>query len=154
MVVRPPVMVFKNRDRLRAPAYMTATGNDWSWPLFVWGALIGPFQVVLANVLTERLAIASIRPQEFETGTIVAERRARWRRQRVNYVAAMVVGLAIGVLSARLPSAWPDSLYTAWATIFGLVLPWAAYPQIKRRIGSQREKPPDNPVADVSPPGR
>jgi hypothetical protein len=84
MVVRPPVMVFKNRDRLRAPAYMTATGNDWSWPLFVWGALIGPFQVVLANVLTERLAIASIRPQEFETGTIVAERSARWRRQRVN----------------------------------------------------------------------
>jgi hypothetical protein len=148
MVIRPAAVVVMHRDRLCELDEMIGVASDWSWPLFVWGALIGPVQVVVASVLTERLAIASIRPQRFEAGVIVAERRARWRRQRVNYAGALLVGLAVGVLSARLTSPWPDSIYTAWAVMVGLALPLAAYPHVKRRLDTQRQRPPDDPVAD------
>jgi len=113
--------------------------HTWSWPLFVWGMLIGPLWMACAWVLADLLAAAAIRPARIPAEQRETFRHNRWRRWWVGYTSLCLVAIGVGVTSAGLDVAWPDLLLTLAFVVIGLVLPLAAYPAAKRRLANRHD---------------
>ena len=111
--------------------------HTWSWPLFLWGMLIGPLWMACAWVLADLLAAAAIRPARIPDEQRATFRRDRWRRWWVGYASLCLVAIGVGITSAGLGVAWPDIFLTLAFVVFGLVLPLAAYPAVKRRLANR-----------------
>lgn len=114
-------------------------GNSWSWPLFLWGLLLGPVAVVGLNIQSEFLGIRL----RAVTGATVDSRTLRARRiQRYwsTYVGMLAVGFTAGAASAALTSVWIDVGFTVYVAFFGVV-PLVFYPAIvARALALNRER--------------
>jgi hypothetical protein len=122
-----------------AVAAALGSSHQWSWPLFVWGILIGPLWLVCAWTLTDLLAAAAVKPSGVPAPQRASIRRDRWRRWRVGYAAFCLCAIGIATISAGLHTIWPDLLFTTAFLTLGLLLPLATYPRVKRRLASRRD---------------
>ena len=119
---------------LAGVALISFVGNSWSWPLFLWGLLLGPVSVAWLNIQSEFLAIRL----RVATGAELDPRAMRARRiQRYwsTYVGMLAVGFTVGAASASLTSAWIDLGFTAYLVFLG-VLPIVFYPAIVARASA------------------
>ena len=119
---------------LAGVALIPSAGNSWSWPLFLWGLLLGPLTVAWLNIQSEFPAIRL----RAATGAELDPRTMRARRiQRYwsTYVGVLAVGFTVGAASASLTSAWIDLGFTAYVVFFG-VLPLVFYPAIVARASA------------------
>jgi hypothetical protein len=108
--------------------FVLTVGDGWSWPLFVWGAALGPVGVLAAQG-TVLLGKRYLRPSPEEIQRNEALRRdvirpARW--------STMFMGLPLGAMAASTGSAALDVLLTVGLVLMTL-LPLAMLPSLKRK---------------------
>jgi hypothetical protein len=113
---------------LAAGSFVLLVGDGWSWPLFVWGALLGPLSV-LGAVATSVVATWYLRPTPAELERRDAARRDLIRPARVS---GTLMGLPFGAIAASTGSAAPDVLLSVGLVVTTL-LPLAILPALKRR---------------------
>lgn len=110
--------------------------NGWSWPLFAWGALLGPTWV-LATAATTAYGMRYIARHTGASDSDVAAAQERSRKRFMAvYPAYAALGLPWGVVSAALLAIWPDLAATLYA-VLAVVLPLAALPRIARRAAAR-----------------
>jgi hypothetical protein len=104
-------------------------GHDhWSWPLFIWGVVVG-LLAVPANMVVTRLAMRALPLSEQTHASILTRVRSRERRL---YAPLIVLSLCFATYSAARDTAWPDVMETlAFALAVGLPL-WLL-PKLRRR---------------------
>jgi hypothetical protein len=130
---------------LAAVVFVFTVGDGWSWPLFLWGASLGPVGV-LASKGTELLGKRYLCPSPEEIQRNEALRRdvirpARWY--------TMFMGVPLGAMAASTGSAALDVLLTVGLVLVTL-LPLAILPSLKRKAARATGPPP----ADMRPSGR
>jgi len=110
--------------------------NGWSWPLFAWGALLGPTWV-LATIATTAYGMRYIARSTGTSGrdAAAAQERSRKRFMAV-YPAYAALGLPWGIVSAALLIVWPDLAVTVYAAL-AVVLPLFALPRLLRRAATR-----------------
>jgi hypothetical protein len=103
-------------------------GHHWSWPLFVWGVVVG-LLAVPANMVVTRLALRALPLSESTHASLMYRVRAR---ERSLYVPLIALSLCFASYAALRDTAWPDILETlAFAVAVGLPL-WLL-PKLRRR---------------------
>jgi len=117
-------------------------GRGWSWGLFLWGAMFGPFAVLWARwsalVLAGRILAASGADREvYEQG-----KAELWKRHSLTYVGIVVFGFAAGVLSAALEHPGPDIAMTVIWFLAGVAPPLVFYPALRRRALREATRQP------------
>jgi hypothetical protein len=110
------------------------TGGHWSWPLFAWGALLGPL-AAYCSYLASGIAYATLKqatgaPDELYQA-MMARREARFVPMLVSFI---VDGLAAGIASAGLRTAWPDVLATVVLFGFAVLLPLVGARFVAKRV--------------------
>lgn len=117
-------------------AAIAFVGRDWSWPLFIWGLLMGPVMIgwlfLLSDTAARGLARAAAQPVDLR-----ALRSTRVHRYWSTYVALCCWGFTMGVVAARLDSVWPDALLIGYAVLGSLPMV-VAYPALKRRAAAKK----------------
>lgn len=115
---------------------VVATYIGTSWPLFVWGLLLGPVIVLWLtmqnDLLVRRLGKAAGTPVDVRT-----VRAERIRRYWSTYVSTCCIGFTVGAASASLGTAWPDGAMTAYFLVFSVLIPAAVYPALNRKLSSR-----------------
>jgi len=115
---------------------MTFVGTTWSWPLFMWGLLLGPAIVLWLSAQNDLVA-RSLSKAAGEPVDIRSLRTERVRRYWSTYVSMCCSGFTIGAASASLGTAWPDAAMTAYTVAFSVLIPLAVYPALKRKVSSR-----------------
>jgi len=108
-------------------------GSGWSWPLFIWGAALGPL-VMTANWFTVHITARYLELPPDKVREL--ERRDRERR-RTTYPMVVGMMLGIGIAAAGLESAGIDVLFTVMAVV-SAGLPLLMLPLLKRRLSPGR----------------
>ncbi len=110
-------------------AYALLLGTGWSWPLFTWGMAValatGP-AMWLVQTIGRRALNVQLDPDSPHA------RRLRERNRSV-LGPALLPGVAIAIIGAASGSPWPAIFMTAYTLLFGIALPIALLPAIKRR---------------------
>lgn len=121
--------------------------QGWSWPLFAWGALLGPVWVG-ATIASTTYGMRYIAKQSGTGAAELSAAQERWRRRFLAvYPAYALMGLPWGIVSASIRSIWPDVAVTAYA-VLGVGLPFALFPRLARRAAARH----DAPSTDLAPP--
>jgi hypothetical protein len=110
-------------------AYAFLVGTGWSWPFFIWGMAVafasGP-AMLLVQAIGRRALTVTLDPDSPQA------RRLRERNRSV-LGPALLPGVAIAIIGAASESPWPATFMTAYTLLFGMALPLALLPAIKRR---------------------
>jgi hypothetical protein len=110
--------------------------NGWSWPLFAWGALLGPTWALAAFALTRYGERYIARSTGASGGDVAAARKQSWETFKGLYPVYAVAGLPFGFVSAATLTVWADlagTLYEALAVVLLLV----ALPRLARRAAAR-----------------
>ncbi len=114
--------------------FVLTVGDGWSWPLFLWGALLGPVGVLIAHSTTI-VAKSYLRPKQEEIPSTGAPRRDAIPPARL---ATALMGLPIGAIAASSGSAAPDILMTV-GLVAMTALPMAMLPAMKRKAAAAHD---------------
>lgn len=104
-------------------------GRGWSWPLFVWGVIVG-LLIPAMSELVRRIASSYMRltPQQ------LTEAQPRVRAHRLLVIpGGVATGLGVGLLAGSLMSAWPDVVASVALLLVGLLPALVWLPVIKRK---------------------
>ena len=110
--------------------------RSWSWPLFVWGAVLGPVASAWAFYTTKAFARGLMKQATTEKEELRAREQALWPKYRATYAATVLIGIGIGILAAGMHNPLPDWAFTAMWVLVGVLPPLIAYPVIKRRVAA------------------
>ncbi len=104
-------------------------GHDhWSWPLFIWGVVVG-LLAVPANMVITRMALRGLPLSPDIHASMLTRVRARERRL---YLPLIVLSLCFATYAGARDAAWPDVLETL-AFVIAVGLPLWLLPKLRRR---------------------
>ena len=110
-------------------SYALVVGTGWSWLFFIWGIAVavgsGPAMWFVQGIARRSLNVV-LDPDSPQA------RRLRERNRSV-LGHALLPGVAIAIIGAASQSPWPAIFMTAYTLLFGMALPLALLPAIKRR---------------------
>ena len=104
-------------------------GSGWSWPLFIWGAILGP----LAMIANRFILRVSARYLDAPPDKVEEVNRRNRERSRTTYPIVFGMSIAFGIAAAGLESVWVDVLFTV-ITLVSVGLPLLMLPLLKRRF--------------------
>jgi len=111
--------------------------RTWSWPLFGWGALLGPLAAGWAFYSTHALGRTLVKKFPDEKAALTARLQTLWPRYRATYTGTVLMCVGIAVLSAGLHSPVPDAVLTGIWLVAGVLPPLIAYRVALRRLAVQ-----------------
>lgn len=121
---------------LAAVGYAEFIGTGWSWPLFLWGAALGPVQVfAIRRVLDVGMRVVAFSPEQIRDG-----RRRSWKRYLPTYISLTGIGIAVGIISASAEDAFADVGFTIMG-VLGVLLPLLMLPALARKAKAQGPRP-------------
>lgn len=110
-------------------------GHHWSWPLFIWGAVIG-LLAVPANMVITRMALRALPLSEQTHASVLTRVRAR---ERSLYTPLVALSLCFATYAAARDSAWPVVLETL-AFVLAVGLPLWLLPKLRRRAAGRMQR--------------
>jgi hypothetical protein len=94
-------------------------GTGWSWPLFIWGAALGPLSIATTWLFLQ----VAMRSQLLAADRVAtARQRMRARSWSVN-PTVVLFAVSIAILGAAFDSIWPDVLMTAVIVLSNIAMP-------------------------------
>jgi cytochrome bd-type quinol oxidase subunit 2 len=111
-----------------------AVGRHWSWGPFIPGPAVG----VLG--LSVHAALLGIVVKVFRPDVDQRNKARQGLRQRhlVVIPSYIALGLCVGLIAGALRSYWPDLALAVMVVVFGLLVPLALLPLVKRKADAVR----------------
>jgi hypothetical protein len=116
-----------------------AVNRTWSWPLFIWGAVMGPVAVACSYYATKmfgRTLMQRLR-DDAEREALASRMHAVGRRYAATYTGLLLVALGAGILSGGLRNPSPDIAFTTIWILAGVFPSVIARSILLRRLAAQ-----------------
>jgi hypothetical protein len=105
----------------------------WSWPLFVWGAALGPVASAWAYFSLRAFSRNLIKRRPAQRESLMARERTIWPKYRATYAGMVLLGIGLGIISAASRNPLGDAAFTAMWVLAGVLPPLIAWPMLMRR---------------------
>lgn len=113
-----------------------ASGRHWSWGPFVLGPTVGVLALGVYAALLG-IVIKVVRPEADQ----LSKMQQGLRQQNLVVLPGYVsIGLCFGFIAGSLRSYWPDLVLALMILVFGLLVPLALLPLVKRKADAQRDR--------------
>lgn len=124
-----------------ASATLVAVSVDrtWSWPLFIWGTVIGPVAVAWAYYSTKMFGRTLMKRarDDAEREALAARMRSLGQRHAATYTGLLLVALGVGILAGGLHNPGPAIAFTAVWLVVGVLPPLVTRPLLLRQYAAR-----------------
>jgi hypothetical protein len=102
-----------------ASVVAATVGTGWSWPLFIWGAALGPLSIAV-TALMGRLAIRS---QALSADRVASVRERMTARNWSVNPTVVASAVSIAILGAAFDTVWADVIMTVVIVLSNIAIP-------------------------------